>query len=274
MLNINDTMNAVESKGSVAFAGDWHGNTGWALRAIRAASKSGHAAIFHVGDFGFWPGAGGASYVRKVNAELVRHDMLMFITLGNHEDYSQTNKAVQVQDAPKGFRHLPHLPHIIILDRGVRFTLARRSFMSIGGANSIDFQARVLGKSLWNDEQISDEDVEAARAGGHVEVMISHDTATGMMDAPDSVSDWSDEGLAYAQKSSDQLRRVMDEVQPVVNVFGHYHTYINEPKTLRVPFVGDYTVQAVCLEKEKKEMNVAVMSLSDLSVTPLNVFTA
>ena len=47
----------------IGVAGDWHGNTPWATRAIRKISAllpaGGPRVIVHLGDFGIWPGPGG-----------------------------------------------------------------------------------------------------------------------------------------------------------------------------------------------------------------------
>jgi hypothetical protein len=42
----------------IAVFGDWHGDSGWALTAIRSAAREGARTAIHVGDFGLdWPGA-------------------------------------------------------------------------------------------------------------------------------------------------------------------------------------------------------------------------
>jgi hypothetical protein len=50
----------------VALAGDWHGNTAWAVRAVRKMAAllppDGPRVIVHLGDFGIWPGARGGSF--------------------------------------------------------------------------------------------------------------------------------------------------------------------------------------------------------------------
>src|ERR1035441_83787 len=46
----------------IGVAGDWHGNTAWATRAIekmaRLLPETGPRGIVHLGDFGIWPGPG------------------------------------------------------------------------------------------------------------------------------------------------------------------------------------------------------------------------
>jgi hypothetical protein len=49
--------------GRIAVAGDWHGNTAWAVRAVRRMAallpRDGPRVIVHLGDFGIWPGPEG-----------------------------------------------------------------------------------------------------------------------------------------------------------------------------------------------------------------------
>jgi predicted phosphodiesterase len=47
----------------IGVAGDWHGNTGHALKALKLLAGNNIATIAHVGDFGVWPGNSGA--IRK-----------------------------------------------------------------------------------------------------------------------------------------------------------------------------------------------------------------
>lgn len=269
---MQEILKTVDTDMIVGVIGDTHGNTMWTMDAIKALHAKGARVILHVGDFGFWPGKSGARYVRKVNKVLTDLDMIMLVTLGNHEDYSQTAKAVQVEGMPVGFTHLTHVPRLIILDRPTRWMMGDRSFLSVGGANSIDYHARTLGKDYWLEEQITDEDVDNARVGGYADVMVTHDTATGVMgDVTDSADEWTDEGFKYAQKSSDQVKRIMDEVQPRLNLFGHYHTWMDRDVTLRVPFVGEYNVRAVCMDMQCRTGNTGMLDLHDLSVTPVRL---
>jgi len=44
----------------VGFAGDWHANTPWAVRAVEYAAAQGIATLIHTGDFG--SGLSGSSW--------------------------------------------------------------------------------------------------------------------------------------------------------------------------------------------------------------------
>jgi hypothetical protein len=63
----------------IGVAGDWHGNTVWATRAVRKISAllPGDAPrmIVHLGDFGIWPGPGGREYLSRLDAALAAASM-------------------------------------------------------------------------------------------------------------------------------------------------------------------------------------------------------
>jgi len=56
----------------IGVAGDWHGNTPWAVQAVREISAllpaEGPRMIVHLGDFGIWPGAAGRQYLSQLDA--------------------------------------------------------------------------------------------------------------------------------------------------------------------------------------------------------------
>ena len=73
----------------IEVAGDWHGNRAWALRCVHTMADAGIGELFHLGDFGIWPGLQGRQYLLDVEAALASHAMTMCVTPGNHEDYDQ-----------------------------------------------------------------------------------------------------------------------------------------------------------------------------------------
>ena len=54
----------------IGVAGDWHGNTTWATRAVRKIAAllpaDGPRVILHLGDYGIWPGPGGREYLSRL----------------------------------------------------------------------------------------------------------------------------------------------------------------------------------------------------------------
>ena len=77
----------------IGVAGDWHGNTTWATRAVRKIAAllpaDGTRVILHLGDFGIWPGSGGREYLSRLDAALAAADAELSFVDGNHEDFAQ-----------------------------------------------------------------------------------------------------------------------------------------------------------------------------------------
>ena len=73
----------------VALAGDWHGNDRWAHSALNAVAERGIRAVFHLGDFGIWPGRSGVRYLAGVDAVCADHGPHRLRDPGNHEDWNQ-----------------------------------------------------------------------------------------------------------------------------------------------------------------------------------------
>lgn len=76
---------AVPSGGRVVVAGDWHGNTTWAMHVIERTAALGIDTILHVGDLGIlWPGDAGNSFTFKLQRHLNKHGVRLVLVDGNH----------------------------------------------------------------------------------------------------------------------------------------------------------------------------------------------
>lgn len=254
-------------------AGDWHIDTLWALMALERYVEAGITEIVHVGDFGFWPGATGDSYLEKLEAELARNGQTLYVTLGNHEDYVRVSTYVEHPEH-KDYVYSPEQPHILVAIRGARWSWAGVNFVSVGGAASIDFQSRVEGLSWWPQERITLGDVYKAVGDGQADVLITHDVAAGVnvrgSHRTDHDDKWSPEGLAYANQSRDSVRAITDGVKPKIAFHGHYHIYRDQEVTLN-DGVNDYTYRNVSLDMNGKANNLAVLDLATLQVTMLSM---
>ena len=248
----------------VAIAGDWHINTDWAVRTLESIADAGVSTVYHVGDFGFWPGQYGQDYLDAVDATLERLGQTLLVTMGNHDDYVFADSLVPAEDGT-----LPVTDRISIASRGHRWSVDGVSFVSLGGAASINFQDLTEGIDWWRQEAITYGDVMRTVAGGQADVMIAHDAPNGVpalsVNSKNDNSKLSVEALQYAAESRYMMTHAVDGVRPKVFFHGHYHkAYINDA-VLGVP--GDtYNVRSVGLAKDKDANNVAILDVSDLSV--------
>lgn len=209
----------------VGFAGDWHGNTGWALHCLDIFFKRGIKTVYHVGDFGVWGGNDGQSYLRKVNDRLRKHDMLIIVTLGNHENYNMTNKWPLNEE---GFQVRNDIERIWIAPRGHLWTHNKARIASLGGAHSIDRQWRRENISWWPQEAITEADVQtlkdnlAAKKWSVVDVFLSHDIPAGLDVGPKQFN-LSPEIEYESYRQRILLREAYDMCAPHSGVHGHWH---------------------------------------------------
>jgi hypothetical protein len=77
----------------IAVFGDWHGDSGWALTAVRSAAREGARIAIHVGDFGLdWPGAKRGRYETKLNKYLADLGLTLVVSGGNHDNWDTLGK--------------------------------------------------------------------------------------------------------------------------------------------------------------------------------------
>lgn len=266
---------AVPSSRLVAVAGDWHGDTGWAVEVIAGLGNAGVTHLLHVGDFGVWPGADGARFVEAVDAAAAAAGVTVLVTPGNHEDWDLLD-AWPLDDRGDGLGAVQWLRHrVAVAPRGHRWSMrspsgVARSFVSLGGAPSIDFEYRTPGRSWWPGEMITAAHVAAVVAAGHAEVMIAHD-APGPPYAVDAVADiltgnpigWSDRALAYAAEGRALITEAFEGVAPRVFFHGHYHAHGRR----EVGYEDGRSGLVVALDQQRTVRNVAVVDLDTLEVT-------
>lgn len=222
----------------VLVAGDWHGNTRWALKVITRARElladQEPKIILHCGDFGIWPGPGGFDYLSQVCAALDQAGMALWFVDGNHENHDRLD--AEYADAkflvneglpvPLSSGHSASPPDNLVLWlwRGCRWTWHGRTWMACGGGVSLDRVIRSEGRSWWPQEEISD--VQEARiiAGGRADVMLSHDRPSGVVHSfPDSPAWWDQHDIDRNERHVARMQRIVDTVQPAHLIHGHLH---------------------------------------------------
>jgi hypothetical protein len=209
----------------IVVAGDWHGNTDWAVLVIRRLPQLLAAEpvrlLLHLGDFGIWPGSGGDQYLRAVSAALGQVGAELCFIDGNHEDFSQL-ALLAGQSAPDG--RVPVRPNIYHLPRGLRWEWHGRIWLACGGGVSLDRAARTEGTDWWPQEEITPRQEAAIIAGGYADVLVSHDCPAGVghtFGRPPSW--WAAADLARNQAHRERLQRIADLVRPRYLMHGHLH---------------------------------------------------
>lgn len=253
----------------IGIAGDWHGNTPWAVARLNDLAERGVDIILHLGDFGIWGDEAGLSYLTAVNSILGTNNQKILVTLGNHENYVMVGALQVITDGDfEGWMVNPELPNILYAQRGQRWIWEGVSFVSLGGANSIDRYGRTEGINWWGEEQISYGDVYRTVEGGHADIFISHDCPEGVNlfgthrdNCGDSGNRWSEDALEYAQHSRVSLRAAVDAVQPDLLFHGHHHHYIDQVTDLIDGEGNGYSIHTIGLNKDDDPDNIGVLEL-------------
>lgn len=246
---------------TIAVAGDWHGNTRWAVAALDGLGAVGPKirTLLHVGDFGLFRDVRSGEFLDAVEVAAARNDIVIWVTDGNHEDHHWRLALQSTSNGqPSAIR-----PHIMLLPRGYRWSHAGRTFLSLGGAPSVDAQWRTAGKDWWPEEFISMPDAMRSVEGGAVDVMVAHDAPNPATPKVDRIRasnphGFPDEAIRYAAAGAGVITAVFEEVRPKVFFHGHYH-------------VTDYLVtstgqEIVSLNCDGFEGNLATLDLSTLEV--------
>lgn len=202
----------------IGVAGDWHGDTNFALLVLETFQLNGVKCILHLGDFGIFNSEQGQRYLDALDEALRASESFIFVTPGNHEDYNLLGALRPNEDGL-----LPLREHIYAFPRGYRWIWDGQTFMSVGGAASIDFERRTVNIDWWPQEALTEGDFYRATDKGRVNVLLTHDCPTGVK-IPGLWEGWSAEGLAYSHKNQDALRAIVDAVMPDVIFHGHFHT--------------------------------------------------
>ena len=211
----------------VAVLGDIHGDTRWTGEILPHVARkiSGLRTVLQAGDFGFWPPIRGKGFLGTVDfwcksAGIER----LLVTPGNHEHWTNLNS--EFAKNPGSIAQISET--VFMMPRGYRFTLAGRSFLSFGGAASLDFADRVPGQTWFYEEAATDAEVDKAIAGGPVDVLLTHETINGGTPLVERIiggnpMGWNSTELAYSAVSRRRITRLFEAVKPEILIHGHIH---------------------------------------------------
>jgi len=209
--------------GRIGVAGDWHGNTAWATRAVRKMAAllpaAGPRVIVHLGDFGIWPGPGGQEYLARLDAALAEAGAELCFVDGNHEDFTQL---ARLEAGPDGRPRVTE--RIFYLPRGHRWRWHGRDWLALGGAVSLDRAGRTEGTGWWPEEEITVRQAGAVMEAGPADVMVTHECPAGIEHTfPLPPPWWSQADLRRSDAHRSLLREVVLAVRPRWLMHGHLH---------------------------------------------------
>jgi hypothetical protein len=214
---------------SVLVTGCVHADYSWfAERVLPTAAENEVDAVLVTGDFGFWRDRKGL--IQAATTSLARWGVKTWFIDGNHEEHpylaAEVRKA-RVEGEPE--RSPVSLGgSLTYIPRGGRFMLGDLSGLGCGGARSIDELFRTAGYDWFLEEVLSEADVAAATAGGHADLLVTHDAPRGW-NIPGLIplSEMAPEWRAVIEQCwahQALVREVFEAATPATLVHGHFHT--------------------------------------------------
>lgn len=177
-----------------------------------------------------WPGHRGRQYLLDLEAALASYSMTMFVTPGNHDDYDQIDELPTLDLGHEIGAVQWVTDHIALLPRGHRWERNGWSFVSLGGAPSIDRWSRREGIDWWAAEMITDDDVARVVEAGPADVMLTHDAPDAALCTPRVASilrsnptGWPTYALNYAAEGTARMTTAFLAVEPRLFLHGHFH---------------------------------------------------
>jgi len=204
----------------VAVCGDVHGNFRWLDILARALQRLAPdvTTMLQLGDWWMNP----ATTDEALDGTGIER---IYVTLGNHEPWGQISPLLDAH--PGAAVRVSDITWI--LPRPARLTIGGRRVLSLGGATSVDRAWRKSGVSWWSDEEISNEHVVAAIAGGSADLMLTHE---GPANTPVSAVrevlrtnplGFPDDALVASAASRARVAEVWDATHPELLIHGHMH---------------------------------------------------
>lgn len=216
----------IENADRIGLIGDTHGNMGFLIACLDTLHQRGVRTVVQLGDFGFlWPGGNWANALRKIEKRLAHNNQYLYFLDGNHEWFDR------LYDWPlqlDGLRYLTGGGAIMHMPRGWRTTLASGKVLGVlGGAGSVDYPLREVGKSWWIEEAITEDDLQAL-GEDPVDILFGHEAPPNpKLDVRllQTAHLWSPEALEYTHSVRQMFWRGVENVQPELIVGGHHHAF-------------------------------------------------
>ncbi|MBJ7358202.1 metallophosphoesterase [Nocardioides sp.] len=222
----------------IGLVGDLEGERNAAVRWLEVLGERGDVRVaYQLGDLRFGMGPDPEAYLAAIDSVCTRYDLRLFCTNGNHENWAELDRLWSTSrwiDEDGGLKPIEVAEHVTLLPRGHRWNLGGRSFVALGGAPSINRHLLTEGVDWWPSEVLLDEHVDATIAGGHADVMLTHDSPLApyctpevhevlRRNASDNPMEWPESSLAYADEGLAKITRAVLGVQPMFLAHGHFH---------------------------------------------------
>ena len=261
----------------IGLVGDLEGDRDWDVGRLRALGERGDLEVAcQLGDLRFGYGPDPEGYLTALESVCAEFGIQLLCITGNHENWARLDQLwaePRWQDEDGSPKPIDVSEHVTMLPRGHRWEMGGRSFVALGSAPSVNRDQLTEGVDWWPSEVIREEHVEATIAGGHADVMLTHDsprppycTAPVADVIAGNPLDWPDSILAYAEEGIDKVTRAVLGVQPLLLVHGHFH--VAGQAVVRLPgSAHDTTVWSLAANRDPG--NVRLLDLDTLADAPI-----
>lgn len=148
----------------------------------------------------------------------------LYFVDGNHENFHQLNS---LPEDAEGMGYISE--HIRHLKRGRRYNINGKDILAIGGADSVDQYWRTPGLSWWQEETITQEDIDRVEPG-YYDYVLSHTCPLSIFEANKpylcTLGNIVDDEEPLFKISNNSLEKILDKITFSEWYFGHYHVDI------------------------------------------------
>ncbi|TCL83493.1 calcineurin-like phosphoesterase family protein [Curtobacterium sp. PhB142] len=217
---------------TVAIVGDWESHRAHIKTTLDVINREAPSTrtILHLGDLRFAaPSAGSGAHLQFsprflpwLDEQLHERNIeRLLLTPGNHEWWEQLHQE---------FSRHPNRPYrvsrkIWILPRGFEFMIADTTFLSFGGAASLD---QGPGSSRWSEHEVASADEAAAvQPIQHINVLLLHEAVNAGIAQIDAIINggtrWPSERLRASEESRELVTALRARLRPDLTFHGHMH---------------------------------------------------
>jgi hypothetical protein len=263
----------------IGLVGDLEGDRDWAVGRLRMLGERGDVEVAcQLGDLRFGMGPHHEEYLAALESVCAELGMQLLCINGNHENWARLDRLWAEpgrQHADGRLKPIEATDHVTLLPRGHRWEMGGRTFVALGGAPSVNRHLLTEDVDWWPTEVITDAHVDATVAGGHADVMLTHDSP-GPPYCTEPVADtiasnpwgWPDSSLAYAEEGIEKVTRAVVGVAPLLLAHGHFHAA--GQAVVRLPGAEhDTTIWSLAANGDSRNVRLLDLdALTDPDATP------
>ena len=227
----------------IGIIGDTHGHYGDTKKALEKilAFDPTITTLYQLGDFNYGfdhadiPIRDTCMYTRRVSNWCELNNVMLHFISGNHENHERLHRIT-------GYDRHAGIGGMYRVDTAVKWVapgtwVRDLNMLCLGGAFSIDVESRTKGVDWWEEEELSEAEIELAMCSAP-KIVLTHDIPTWSKHSftRHATFSYGEELQRRAIDHSKQIDRVLNVVKPRLTIHGHLHvSYMQDtPKGLLV----------------------------------------